>query len=238
VVRLGVQLAVATAAVLGARLTLDGLIPFLPLAVVVTVLALAWMTNLYNFMDGMDGFAGGMTILGFGALAVLEWRGGQAHAGWLSLLVAAATVGFLVHNFPPARIFLGDVGSIPLGFLAGSLSLLGVRDRIFDAWTPVLIFSPFIVDATVTLARRLLRGERVWRPHREHYYQRLVLAGWGHRRTVLAEYGLMLACWATAAVYVSAGTSVRVFLLAVWATLYCLLVYGVHAADSTHPRCP
>jgi UDP-N-acetylmuramyl pentapeptide phosphotransferase/UDP-N-acetylglucosamine-1-phosphate transferase len=236
--RLGVQLVVATATVLGAGLTLDGLIALRPLAVVVTVLALVWMTNLYNFMDGMDGFAGGMTILGFAALAVLGWRGGQSHAGWLSLLVAASAVGFLIHNFPPARIFLGDVGSIPLGFLAGSLSLLGVRDRVFDVWTPVLIFSPFVVDATVTLARRLVRGERVWRPHREHYYQRLVLAGWGHRRTVLVEYGLMLACGATAAVYVTAGTSVRVFLLAVWATVYCSLAYGIHAADSTRPRCP
>ena len=65
-----------------------------------------------------------------------------------------------------------------------------------------------------------------------------MLAGWGHRRTVLVEYGLMLACGATAAVYVTAGTSVRVFLLAVWATVYCSLAYGIHAADSTRPRCP
>ena len=233
--RLGVQLAVGAVTVFGADLPLD-VISLRPLAWLGTVLVLAWMTNLYNFMDGMDGFAGGMTTLGFATLAVLEWRGGQAPAALLSLLIAAATAGFLLHNFPPARIFMGDVGSIPLGFLAGCVSLMGVRDRVFDLWTPVLIFSPFIVDATVTLVRRLLRGEAVWRPHREHYYQRLVLAGWGHRRTVLAEYVLMLGCGASAAVYASASGTVQVFLLLSWAAVYCSLVYGVHATRSARSR--
>ena len=176
--RLGVQAFAATVAVLGARLTLNpaGLSLGL-LALPITVLALVWMTNLYNFMDGIDGFAGGMTVVGFTALAGFSFRGGQPMVGWVSLLVVGATAGFLVHNFPPARIFLGDVGSVPLGFLAGSLSLMGVRDGLFDPWVPVLLFSPFVVDATLTLVRRILRRERVWRPHREHYYQRLVLAG-------------------------------------------------------------
>ena len=233
--RLGVQLAVAVIAVLGADLTL-GVIPLRPLGWLVTIVTLAWMTNLYNFMDGMDGFAGGMTILGFAALAALEWRGGQPPTALLAILIAAATAGFLLLNFPPARIFMGDVGSIPLGFLAGCVCLMGVRDQAFDLWTPLLIFSPFIVDATVTLVRRVLRGEAAWRPHREHYYQRLVLAGWGHRRTVLVEYGLMLGCTASAAVYASASGAVQVFLLLSWGAVYCFLVYGVHATDTARLR--
>ena len=143
----------------------------------------------------------------------------------------------MVYNFLPARIFLGDVGSAPLVFLAGCLALSGVRDRLFDVWVPLLIFSPFIVDATVTLGRRLLRGERVWRPHREHYYQRVVLAGWGHRRTVLTEYALMLACAATAAAYVSVNEVIQVLLLSAWAAVYCLLVYGVQTFETNHSRC-
>ena len=237
--RLGVQAFAATVAVLGARLTLNpaGLSLGL-LALPITVLALVWMTNLYNFMDGIDGFAGGMTVVGFTALAGFSFRGGQPMVGWVSLLVVGATAGFLVHNFPPARIFLGDVGSVPLGFLAGSLSLMGVRDGLFDPWVPVLLFSPFVVDATLTLVRRILRGERVWRPHREHYYQRLVLAGWGHRRTVLAEYALMVTSAVTAAAYVFVGEAIQVCLLALWAVIYCSCMYAVRTLETRRAGCP
>lgn len=201
-------------------------------ALPITVLAVVWMTNLYNFMDGMDGFAGGMTVIGFGCLGWLGWTGGHQTIAWLSVVVVGATAGFLAHNFPPASIFMGDVGSVSLGFLAGALSLMGIRDRLFDVWVPVLVFSPFVVDATVTLVRRLLRGERVWRPHREHYYQRLVLTGWGHRKTVLAEYALMLGCGTTALAYVRLSAPAQLFLLTVWVTVYCVLVCGVRAVEA------
>ncbi len=155
-------------------------------------LFILWMINLYNFMDGMDGFAGGMAVIGFITLAWL----GRADPGFaaVQLTIAAASAGFLVHNFPPAKIFLGDVGSTALGFLAAASSLWGSGAGLFPFWAALGVFSPFIVDATTTLLRRLARGERIWEAHRSHYYQRLVLLGWGHRRTVLAEYLLMLAC--------------------------------------------
>ncbi len=157
-----------------------------------TGLFILWMINLYNFMDGMDGFAGGMAVIGFTTLAWL----GRADAGFaaVSLTIAAASAGFLAYNFPPARLFLGDTGSTALGFLAAACSLWGSAAGLFPFWAALWVFSPFIVDATVTLLRRLMRGERIWEAHRSHYYQRLVLLGWGHRRTVLAEYVLMLAC--------------------------------------------
>ena len=107
---------------------------------------------------------------------------------------------FLVRNFPPARIFMGDVGSVPLGFLAGALGLIGWNDGVWPLWFPLLVFAPFVCDATLTLLRRLARGERVWQAHREHYYQRLVRMGFGHRGAALIEYAAMLACGA-AAVY-------------------------------------
>jgi len=230
--RLGVQVVAGTIAVLGARLTLDrAALPLGPLALPVSVLALVWMMNLYNFMDGMDGFAAGMTVVGFAVLGGFFFRGGQPVFGWVSFFIVGAGAGFLVHNFPPARIFLGDAGSVPLGFLAGFLSLLGLRQGLFDPWVPVLIFSPFVVDATLTLGRRLLQGERVWRAHRDHYYQRLVLAGWGHRRTVLAEYVLMLASGATAAVYVRVNTTIQVCLLWLWASIYCSCMYFEHRQE-------
>jgi UDP-N-acetylmuramyl pentapeptide phosphotransferase/UDP-N-acetylglucosamine-1-phosphate transferase len=157
------------------------------------VLAMVWMTNLYNFMDGADGLAGGMAVFGFGAYGVAAWIGGGQDVAMLSLAIAGAALAFLRFNFPPARLFLGDSGSIPLGFLAAGLGWLGARDGLWPALFPVLVFSPFIVDASVTLLARLRRGERVWRAHRSHYYQRLVRVGFSHRRLALLEYAVMSA---------------------------------------------
>ena len=168
--------------------------PAHPLEVVLLVLGITWITNLYNFMDGSDGLAGGMAVIGFGAYALAAYLAGNAGLAALCVAIAAAAAAFLAHNFPPARIFLGDVGSIPLGFLAGGLGLLGWRDGLWPLWFPVLVFGPFIGDATFTLARRLARRERVWQAHRDHYYQRLVRMGFGHRGTAVIGYLVMAAC--------------------------------------------
>jgi UDP-GlcNAc:undecaprenyl-phosphate/decaprenyl-phosphate GlcNAc-1-phosphate transferase len=170
------------------------LTPMRPLELGLIVLALAWITNLYNFMDGSDGLAGGMALIGFAAYALAAWLSGNAALAALSLALSAAAAAFLLHNFHPAAIFLGDVGSVPLGFLAAGLGIMGWRDDAWPLWFPVMVFGPFIADATVTLCKRLIRGKRVWQAHREHYYQRLVLMGLGHRRTAWLAYALMLAC--------------------------------------------
>jgi UDP-GlcNAc:undecaprenyl-phosphate GlcNAc-1-phosphate transferase len=172
--------------------------PMAPIALLVIALAIGWITNLYNFMDGSDGLAGGMSMIGFGAYAIAAWVTGDAPLAVLSASIAAAAAAFLSHNFHPARIFLGDVGSIPLGFLAGGLGVLGWRDDAWPLWFPLLVFGPFIADATVTLAVRVARRERVWRAHRDHYYQRMVRMGLGHRGTAFVGYGVMLACAAAA----------------------------------------
>src|SRR5574340_196362 len=156
-------------------------------------LAVVWMTNLYNFLDGSDGLAGGMAAIGFGALALAAWLGDASELALFSAAIAAAALAFLHFNFPPARVFMGDAGSIPLGFLAASLGILGARQGVWSWLFPLLVFSPFIVDASVTLARRGLRGEKIWQAHRSHYYQRVVLLGASHRELALAAYALMLA---------------------------------------------
>lgn len=236
--RLGIHGVAAVGVVVAGELQLSTLaIPTLGtfslgwLAAPVTVLFLMWMTNLYNFMDGMDGLAGGMTVLGFSVWGGLAWQSGQSSLAVLSMLIAAAAGGFLAYNIPPARIFMGDVGSVTLGFLAGTLALQGVTEGLSDLWAPVLIFSPFIVDATVTLIRRLLRGEQVWQAHREHYYQRLVLAGWGHRKTVMAEYMLMLACGISAVGYVQVSEPWRLAILLGWIALCAMLMRGVSVVE-------
>src|SRR5438067_89737 len=174
--------------------------PMHPFELLLLSLAVAWITNLYNFMDGSDGLAGGMALIGFGAYAVAAGTAEHAPLAIVDVALAAAAAGFLMLNFPPARIFLGDVGSVPLGFLAAALGLAGWRDDVWPLWFPLLVFAPFIGDATVTLLKRLARRERVWQAHREHYYQRLVRLGAGHRGTALTAYALMLVC-AVAALY-------------------------------------
>ncbi|MBU9374714.1 glycosyltransferase family 4 protein [Burkholderia multivorans] len=164
---------------------------------------MVWLVNLYNFMDGADGLAGGMAVFGFGSYAIAALNGpipsqDLAVAG---SAVAGAALGFLLLNFHPARLFLGDAGSIPLGFLAGALGYWGWSGGIWPIWFPALVFAPFIADASVTLLRRMLRGEKFWEAHREHYYQRMVRAGVGHRRTALYWYlimlgGIIVAVWA------------------------------------------
>ncbi len=182
------------------RLALPGLDAAVPawLAMPVAGLAVVWMTNLYNFMDGIDGIAGGMAVLGFVTLAGFGLAGGAPGYALAMLAVAAAAGGFLWFNFPPSRLFMGDAGSSTLGFLAAAGGLWGADAGLFRIWVPLVVFAPFIVDATATLLRRLARGDRVWQAHREHYYQRLVLSGWSHRRTTLAYYGAMVAAAAAA----------------------------------------
>lgn len=194
---------------------------------IAAVIAIAWMTNLYNFMDGSDGLAGGMAVVGFGALALAAGASGDTALALAATAIASASAGFLFHNFPPARVFLGDSGSVCLGFLAGALGVLGVAASSWPAWFPLLVFSPFIVDATFTLARRLWRREKVWKAHRSHAYQRLVLSGWSRRRLALWAYALMLASAASALAALRSGPEGRSAILVAWLAIYFLLLVAV-----------
>jgi UDP-N-acetylmuramyl pentapeptide phosphotransferase/UDP-N-acetylglucosamine-1-phosphate transferase len=159
-------------------------------AVPVTFL-LVWASNLYNFMDGANGLAGGMAVLGFGSYAFVA---GAAYpdVALATTAIACAALGFLLFNFPFAKVFLGDAGSIPLGFLAAGIGYWGWAKGIWPFWFPVFAFSPFVVDASVTLLKRLLRGERFWQAHRQHYYQRMIGMAGAHWPIVLRWYALML----------------------------------------------
>ncbi len=151
-----------------------------------------WMTNLYNFMDGSDGLAGGMALFGFSMYGIAALLGDNDTFAMLNFSVAAAALGFLYYNFPPAKVFMGDAGSIPLGFLVAGMGLWGWQLGCWGAWFPLLAFSPFIVDASVTLVKRTLHGVKITEAHREHYFQRAIQMGWRHRQVALVEYVLML----------------------------------------------
>jgi UDP-N-acetylmuramyl pentapeptide phosphotransferase/UDP-N-acetylglucosamine-1-phosphate transferase len=191
---------------------------------VFSLLGIVWVINLYNFMDGMDGFAGGMSLFGFGTYALLGWWSGAADFALFNLLVCAAVAGFWVCNLPPAGIFMGDLGSTLLGFLAAILGLVGCASGIFDPWVPLVIFSPFWVDATYTLVKRMLKKEPFWLPHRQHFYQRLVLSGLGHGRVLALEYILMSACSLTVLLAITTGMGYNQLVAYAWFCVYLLLL--------------
>jgi UDP-N-acetylmuramyl pentapeptide phosphotransferase/UDP-N-acetylglucosamine-1-phosphate transferase/glycosyltransferase involved in cell wall biosynthesis len=196
-----------------------------PVAAAFVVLFVGWLVNLYNFMDGIDGYAGGMAVAGFGGYAALGLSAGRLEMAAVALGAAAAAAGFLRYNFPPARIMMGDSGAVLLGYLAAGLALWGAREGVLTLWVAVLIFSPFIADATVTVARRALAGERVWESHETHYYQQLAYGGWGHRKTTLHGWALMAAATGSALLAGRLPVTGQWLLLGAWTGLYILLAW-------------
>lgn len=190
------------------------LIP-LPLAVVVplSVLWIVWVTNLYNFMDGIDGIAGGQAVIGGVAIAAAAFALGGTLQGGLTLAMAAAALGFLVLNFPPASIFMGDVGSTPIGFFFASIPFVQ-GGAALPAEVVLLALGLFIFDATTTLVRRLARRERFFQAHRTHWYQRPLALGVPHRAITLASYPGMMFVGAMALAYPVASPAARWALVA------------------------
>ncbi|TNJ34626.1 glycosyltransferase family 4 protein [Arenimonas terrae] len=155
------------------------------------------LVNFWNFMDGSNGLAASQALLVGVGLAGLT--GLASPAGWLGLMLAAACLGFLPHNLPKARLFLGDVGSHALGFAVAGLSLHALSRSDAGFWPLLLLPSTMLLDAGLTLLGRLLRRQKVWQAHREHLYQRAVAHGWSHSRICAVYFAwsglaLLLAC--------------------------------------------
>lgn len=182
--------------------------------------ALLWMslflwlvgyTNAFNFMDGINGIAGGQGVItGFGtALLPFAVTGSISRPLQLcAAIVAGSCLGFLPHNFPRARMFMGDVGSAPLGFV---LAALAVAEGAAFGWSVfvalLLLHLNYVLDTSLTLLRRLFRGDRVYEAHKEHFYQRLVRAGKSHTFTTACEMALQLVTLALAFCFLTAHDS-------------------------------
>ena len=154
-------------------------------ALLPAALAILWLTNLTNFMDGSHGLAAGQGAFAAAGLAMLFVAAGDPPRAWLAAMLAAACIGFWPWNSPIPKIFMGDVGSIPLGFVLGTLLVWGTLDGTLPP-TSWLLMATFIVDSTVTLLRRVAGGERWYTAHKKHLYQRLIGNGWPHRRVLRA----------------------------------------------------
>lgn len=165
----------------------------------VGVLAITWSINFFNFMDGIDGIAASEAAFVCVALAFIAAVSGQPGVLAAAVGLAFAAAGFLAWNWPPARIFLGDVGSGFLGFVLAALAMLALRSPAVNVWTLVLLPGAFLADATVTLVRRALRRERVQEAHRSHAYQWLARRWSSHRRVTLLYVAVNLLIVAPAA---------------------------------------
>jgi len=147
-----------------------------------TILWIAGLTNIYNFMDGIDGIAAAQAVVAAGAAASLALWVSDGGLALFAAVLSGAAAGFLLHNRPPARIFMGDVGSAFLGYTFAGLAVLSGRAAAapvpFALW--LVLLAPFLFDASLTLAVRVARGERWYEAHRQHLYQRLVRLGWSH----------------------------------------------------------
>ena len=179
---------------------------------------IAGYTNAFNFMDGINGLAGGQAaITGLGMALIAGLAGGQFNSPpeiW-SLALAGAALGFLPHNFPRARMFMGDVGSAPIGFLLAVLTLWLARSVGWWLLVPLaLLHANFVLDTGITLVRRILRGERWQDAHREHFYQRLIRSGRSHSFVTGLELALQGVVLGLMVVYLHAGLTVRACLVA------------------------
>ena len=225
---LGFTVSVGSMAILAEQLHL----PF-PLILLLMVFWIVGYTNAFNFMDGINGIAGIQASVGAFAMAAVA---GVSIGRWdsapviVSLVVSGSALGFLPHNFPKARMFMGDVGSAPLGMLLGFLVLWICREHSFQLFIPLaMIHANFILDTSVTLLRRIARGDRWLDSHREHFYQRLVRAGLSHTAVTSWEGFLLIIASIVSVLVARSSTAVQLGALSIvifiWGVFFSIAEY-------------
>lgn len=183
-----------------------------------------WIVNLYNFMDGIDGLAAGVGMIAALFFSLVAGKIGNGLIFLAGLVLSGACAGFLIHNFPPAKIFLGDIGSSLIGFLFAGFALIGNNDLNgqLSIWIPILLLGSFIFDTGVTLLKRVLKKERWFSAHRSHYYQRLAGLHLTHRQVSLIEYGLAILLGFSSLIYMKTDPILRGCLLIGWVLFFTI----------------
>lgn len=193
------------------------------------LVAMVWFVNLFNFMDGVDGIAASEAVFVAGCAATLCWLDGQRDLAVVWGILGGAAAGFLVWNWAPARLFMGDIGSGFLGFVVASLLVVSINSGAISLGTAFALVSVFVVDATWTLLRRFLAGERWYSGHRTHAYQRLARRWESHAKVAAAGWALNIFVVAPTAWVIEAQPSLAAVSLAL---LVVLLVWLAAAAGA------
>lgn len=203
----------------------------LPVAFALTFVWVLGFLNIFNFMDGIDGLAGNQAAIAAGFWSLILWLDGQPEPALFAITLCSASLGFLWHNNPPAKIFMGDVGSAFLGF---NLALIPILAYVLSGHPRypvigVMLVAPFVLDGASTIIKRALRRENVFKPHRSHLYQRLVIAGLSHR-TVTRHYRLLMIVSSLCAVLYMHGDNI----LMLFACLLTVMSFVLYALYMSH----
>jgi len=204
-----VQLVVALIMVIYGRFIINEIrLPFIPiidlgwLSGVITIAWIIGVTNSINLIDGLDGLSSGCSAISFATMAILAIFQGDIFVAVMCCLLLGATLGFLVHNFYPAKIFMGDTGSLFLGFSISVLSLLGYKNAAFVSFiVPIVVLSIPIFDTVWAIFRRILNGQSPFKPDRRHVHHQLLDKNLGHVKSVLVLYAIAGLFSLTAIVY-------------------------------------
>lgn len=216
----------------GIYLPLVGTIDLGVVALPFTVLFIVTSINFFNFVDGIDGLAAGSAFIAAAFIAIIAFMVGHAPLGYLCLAISGSSLGFLQFNIPPSRLFMGDSGSTFLGFCFGLIAVVGdgLAPRI-PFFIPVLILSSLYLDAGLTLIMRAIRGEKIFKAHRTHYYQRLLQLGLNHKQVTALEYGLTVMLGISAIVFFKAGGFFPVFLTLCWVAIFTFLILKIRSLE-------
>lgn len=236
--RFGVQIVSALVIVLSGvvidhvRLPMAGVIELGTLSIPFTVLFILTFVNFFNFIDGIDGLAAGSAFIAAGFISFIAYMLGHFPLALLSLALAGSALGFLHFNFPPSRIFMGDGGSTFLGLFFAYAAIVGNgATPEFPVFLPVLILSSLFVDAGLTLARRALKGEKIFEAHHTHYYQRLLSLGLNHKQVTILEYTMTVLLGISAVIYFQAGGLFPVFLTFCWIVVFTGLILKIRSLE-------
>ncbi|MGF7184594.1 UDP-GlcNAc:undecaprenyl-phosphate GlcNAc-1-phosphate transferase [Desulfitispora alkaliphila] len=218
----------------------DGMISLGILSIPFTILWIVGVTNAVNLIDGLDGLAGGVTAIAATTLAVVAWTEGQTLYATCALILAASTMGFLKYNFYPAKIFMGDTGSMFLGFNLATLAVLGLGKgaTVISLFIPIVILGIPILDTAFAIVRRYMKNQPIFKADKEHLHHCLLAVGLSHKQTVLVIYGLNSILGASAVMLTMLTTAQAVMILLILFTGIVLGaekigVVGTRAIEST-----
>jgi len=207
-------------------------------APLVSFIGVVWMANLYNFMDGLDGLAAGQTIIASITFAVWFGQLGDVSLALTCVVLAAASYGFSLWNWSPAKIFMGDVGSITIGAFFATLIIIITTRYNVPVIASVILFGMFVFDATATLLRRFIRGENISQAHRTHHYQRLATLGIAHEKIAVGSLVFMLLCSLIASLAASSrdmiGAAIFLFVLLIITAVIIVKIFEYQASKITH----
>ena len=203
---------------------------------IVSIVGIVWLLNLYNFMDGIDGIAASEAIFVASVGGALLLSAGATGLALAALTLAATSAGFLVWNWPPAKIFMGDVGSGFLGYTLAVLAIASDQESDVSLWVWLLLLGVFVVDATLTLLRRLLRGEKISQAHRDHAYQHAAIQFNSHLKVTLGIAGINIGILLPIALVTWKWPNLAVITVVVSLILLAVLALCLGAGSKTQQR--